>query len=298
MKKLFCLFAAAFMLTCVLCGCSKIKGKPDSSSGVSVPAETTLAPEGKAFFGKWEAYKALVYGEVYENEYAGFPISAVARLEVFEDNTAVFRDALNKRGKEVVYNYNWTLDEKSDTLHLVNRDDKLDCVIEQGQMIITYADYDDGTKMYLTRVNEFSDTTATTEAGLDKLDFSDYEKKWEAVEVKNGEEVFTETLGEYPVNAAFQLEIKPDNTAVMNIIGESQTYEWEAESKDQLYMWSGYEGFAVTLKDGELMLDDENGMVLRMKRVDKFTEYDFEAANELIPDDENIILNPEEEPTT
>ena len=63
-------------------------------------------------------------------------------------------------------------------------------------------------------------------------------------------------------------------------------------------MWSGYEGFAVTLKDGELMLDDENGMVLRMKRVDKFTEYDFEAANELIPDDENIILNPEEEPTT
>ena len=80
---------------------------------------------------------------------------------MFEDNTAVFRDALNKRGKEVVYNYNWTLDEKSDTLHLVNRDDKLDCVIEQGQMIITYADYDDGTKMYLTRVNEFSDTTAS-----------------------------------------------------------------------------------------------------------------------------------------
>ena len=108
-----------------------------------------------------------------------------------------------------------------------------------------------------------------------------------------GEEVYTDTLGDYPVNVSFQLEMKKDNTASMSILNSAQGYEWEPEKKTQLYMWNDMEGFAVTMQGNTLVLDNENAesrFVLKLKKVDEFTEYDFEAAANSIPD-ENIILD-------
>ena len=56
----------------------------------------------------------------------------------------------------------------------------------------------------------------------------------------------------------------------------------------------------MTVKDGKLIIDNENKeypFLLKMEKVDSFTEYDFNAVSENIPD-ENILLEPETEATT
>jgi hypothetical protein len=85
----------------------------------------------------------------------------------------------------------------------------------------------------------------------------------------------------------------------MSVFGEPQDYEWEPEKKEQLYMWSDYEGFVITFDGDTLVVDDEAGLVIKLKKVTEFDEYDFTSAVEEIPD-ENILLDPttEEEPTT
>lgn len=291
------------MFSGCLIGCSSKSKK--NNSGKTEPettstAEETTSPDnsGKPFLGKWESYKALVMGEMYETSYAGYPLSAVAQLEVREDNTATVNIALNPRGKTRVYNYTWDITEDQE-LHLKSPNDGYYCRIEQGQMIMKYAD-DDGTEIYLMLVNEFTNNETPTEAGLDKVDYSGFMGKWEAFEVSSDGEIYTDKLGEYPINVAFRLEMFDDKSSVMSIIGDPQTYEWAPEKKDQLYMWGDYEGFSIKLDDdGCLIVDDESNLRVKLKKVKDFTEYDFSAVSEQIPDEEDIILNPEEneEPT-
>ena len=264
------------------------------------PADNSAAP----FIGNWETYKVSVNGDIYETSYAGYPLSSVAKLVIKEDNTAEFRDNLNPRGKERILEYKWSItSDKSgdDVLHLLSPDDRFDCTVSQGEMTMINADMGDESDIYyLLPVSEFTVIERPTEAGLDKVDYSKFMGKWEACEVRMDEEVFSETLGDYPVNVSFQIEIKKDNTALMAILNESQPFEWEPEKKDQLYLWNDMEGFSMTIKNGQLVLDNENPespFVIKMKKVDKFTEYDFEAVADSIPD-ENIILDPEEEPET
>ena len=304
MKKIICFCLSAVLLAGIFCGCSDKKNTKSSSDGSSSETETTTSNEpidneGKQFLGKWESYKALVMGEEYETEYAGYPLSAVAKLEVKDDKTATMIVALNPHGKENTFDFAWSITniDGDDVLHLASPTDFYDCTIKQGQMLMRYGDYDDGTIIYLMKTNKFTVIERPTEEGLDKADYSGFMGRWEAVEVNMDGEIHDETLGEYPINAAFKLEVFEDNNAAMSIIGETSSYEWEPDKKDQLYMWRDYEGFTMKLNGDKLCLDDEKGMKITLEKVDKFTEYDFSAAPEEIPD-EDIILNPEEELTT
>ncbi|MCR4639934.1 hypothetical protein [Ruminococcus sp.] len=302
MKKIICFCLSAFLLAGTFCGCSDKKSKKSDkeSTTESTTAETTannepIDNEGKPFLGKWESYKALVMGEEYETEYAGYPLSAVAKLEVNEDKTATMIVALNPHGKENTFDFSWNITntDGEDVLHLASPTDFYDCTIKQGQMLMRYGDYDDGTIIYLMKTNEFTEIERPTEPGLDKADFSGFMGKWEAEEVTSDGTVYNDKLGEYPINAAFRLEVFEDNNAAMSIIGENSSYEWEPDKKDQLYMWRDYEGFTMKINDGKLYLDNEMGLKLRLKKVDKFSEYDFNVSPEDIPE-EDIILNPEE----
>lgn len=307
MKKIICFCLSAFLLAGTFCGCSDKKASKSSSTESATEnsdTETTtdgetVNNEGKQFLGKWESYKALVMGEEYEDEYAGYPLSAVAKLEVNDDKTATMIVALNPHGKENTFNFAWSItnDDGDDVLHLASPTDFYDCTIKQGQMLMRYGDYDDGTIIYLMKINQFTEIERPTEPDLDKADYSGFMGKWEAEEVNMDGEIHNDKLGEYPINAAFKLEVFEDNNAAMAIIGETSSYEWEPDKKDQLYMWRDYEGFTMKLINGKLCLDDEKGMKITLKKVDKFTEYDFSSSAEEIPD-EDIILNPEEEPTT
>ncbi|MBP5580049.1 MAG: hypothetical protein J6X56_11375 [Ruminococcus sp.] len=307
MKKIICFCLSAFLITGIFCGCSDTK-KPKSSTKESATEATTVETttsnepidnEGKQFLGKWESYKALVMDVEYETEYAGYPLSAVAKLEVNDDKTATMIVALNPHGKENTFNFSWFIEniDGDDVLHLASPTDFYDCTVKQGQMLMRYGDYDDGTIIYLMKTNQFTEIERPTEPGLDKADYSGFMGRWEAEEVNMEGEVHKDKLGEYPINAAFKLEVFKDNNAVMSIIGETSSYEWEPDKKDQLYMWRDYEGFTMKLNDGKLYLDDEKGMKIILKKVETFTEYDFSASPEEIPD-EDIILNPEEETTT
>lgn len=288
------------MFSGCICGCSSKKKKNTSNNGTT---ESSTAPEattikdnsGKPFIGKWESYKATVFGETYETEYAGYPLSAVAQLTVYDDLTADMIISLNPRGKARTYKYNWEVTE-DDELWLKSPDDGYFCRVEQGQMIMRYAD-DDGTEIFLMPVSEFTNNEAPTEAGLSNSDYKDFMGKWESFEIKMGEEVFTDKLGEYPINVAFRLELLDDNTSVMSVTGEPMTYEWSPDKKDQLYMWSDYEGFSVQMDGDVLIIDNENDLKAKLKRVDKFTDFDFSSVADQIPE-EDIILNPEEEEET
>ena len=314
MKKLICFGLSAVMMTALLCGCGdkKTSGKNTETTTENASSETTstetttevdmtpLDNLSAPFIGKWETYKVSVSGELYETSYAGYPLSSVAKLVIKPNNTAEYHDNLNPRGKERVINYNWSITSEksgSDILHLLSPDDRFDLQIEQGEMKMINPDMGEETDIYyLLPVSEFTVIEKTTEAGLDKVNYSKFMGKWEACEVTMGEEVHTDKLGDYPVNASFQLEMTKDRTASMNVLNESLSFEWEPEKKEQLYMWSDMEGFAITLKDGKLILDNENPespFIIKMKQVNKFTEYDFEAAANNIPD-EDIILESDE----
>lgn len=307
MRKLFTICTAAAIVSSCLSGCNTKKNTKTPvpttvNTTTAIPATTEAADNsGKQFLGKWESYKAIVFGEEYETEYAGYPLSAVAKLEIFDDHTATMIVALNPHGKERSYDYTWdiTNEDGVDILHLRNPDDPYDCKIEQGQMIMTYANIDEDTEIFLMPQSEFSAPQKTTEAGLDKADFSKFMGKWESFEVTSDGETYTDKLGEYPVNVSFRLEIKNDHTTEMSVFGEPQEYEWEPEKKEQLYMWSDYEGFVITFDGDTLVVDDESGLVIKLKKVTDFDEYDFTSAVEEIPE-ENILLDPttEEEPTT
>ncbi|SFW26909.1 hypothetical protein [Ruminococcus flavefaciens] len=306
MKKIICFCLSAFLLAGTFCGCSdkKPRGSAKESATESATAEATtnnepVDNEGKQFLGKWESYKALVMDVEYETEYAGYPLSAVAKLEVNDDKTATMIVALNPHGKENTFNFSWNITniDGDDVLHLASPTDFYDCTIKQGQMLMRYGDYDDGTIIYLMKTNKFTEIERPTEPGLDKADFSGFMGRWEAEEVTSDGTVYTDKLGEYPINAAFRLEVFEDNNAVMSIIGENSSYEWEPDKKDQLYMWRDYEGFTMKITDGKLYLDNENGLKIRLKKVEKFSEYDFNVTPEDIPE-EDIILNPEEETET
>lgn len=303
MKKLICFCAAAALMAGCICGCSNKTGKTSQSTNTTEAStteasseNTTVTNDVRKFLGKWESYKATVGGVDYETDYSGYPLSAVMKLEIFEDNTAHITTALNPRGKERTsdyYKWNITSMEGNDVLHVVSPDDRYDCRIEQGQMIVRYADYDDGTEIFLFSVDKFSEPQSTTEAGLDKVDYSAYFGKWESEEVTSYGETYTETMGDYPVNVAFRFELNDDNSAVLSIFGEPLDYQWEAQKKDELYMWNDYEGFAITLNDGILTLDSETGLVIKLHSVEEFSDYDFSAAADSAPDDD-AILNPEE----
>ncbi|WP_141630202.1 hypothetical protein [Ruminococcus flavefaciens] len=307
MKKLICFCMTAALFSGCIFSCSS--KKPGKGSNVSEPAETTAATTeavpanntAKPFLGKWEAYKVFVNDETYETTYEGFSIPRLMKLEVFDDNTAKITTALNPHGKDKVEDFKWNITSSNgiDTLHVATPDDRYDCTVEQGQMIMKYANFDDGSLYYLMPVSEFSPTESTTEAGLDNVDFSSYMGRWESDEIISEDGDFTDTIGEYPVNVAFRLELFDDNTSVMSVFGEPITYQWEAETKEKLYMWDYYEGFVIKKDGDKLVIDNEQGVVAKLHKVDEFTEYDFAYADGSAPD-ENIILNPEgeEEPTT
>ena len=305
MRKIFTFCTAAAILTSCLSGCNtkKTTKKPEPatvSTTTTVPPATEVQDNaGKHFLGKWESYKAIVLGQEYETEYAGYPLSAVAKVEIFEDHTATMIVALNPHGKERTYDYSWdvTNEDGVEILHLRNPDDPYDCKLEQGQMVMTYANIEEDTQIFLMPQSEFSKQEKATEPGLENADFSSFMGKWESYEVTSDGQTFTDKLGEYPINAAFRLEVFEDNNAVMSIIGENSSYEWEPDKKDQLYMWRDYEGFTMKITDGKLYLDNENGLKIRLKKVEKFSEYDFNVTPEDIPE-EDIILNPEEETET
>lgn len=288
------------MFSGCICGCTSKKKKNIPNNGTtesSTAAEATTVADNssKPFLGKWESYKATVFGETYETEYAGYPLSAVAQLTVYDDLNADMIISLNPRGKARTYKYTWEITE-NDELWLKSPDDGYFCRIEQGQMIMRYAD-DDGTEIFLMPVSEFTNNETPTEAGLSNADYKDFMGKWEAIEVKSDGETYTEKLGEYPINSAFRLELLDDNTAVMSIIGDPMTYEWSPDKKEQMYMWSDYEGFSIKLENGILIVDDEANLKVRFKKVDKFEDFDFSSVAEQVPE-EDIILNPEEEEET
>ena len=306
MRKIFTFCTAAAILTSCLSGCNtkKTTKKPEPatvSTTTTVPPATEVQDNaGKHFLGKWESYKAIVLGQEYETEYAGYPLSAVAKVEIFEDHTATMIVALNPHGKERTYDYSWdvTNEDGVEILHLRNPDDPYDCKLEQGQMVMTYANIEEDTQIFLMPQSEFSKQEKATEPGLDNADFSSFMGKWESYEVTSDGQTFTDKLGEYPVNVSFRLEIKKDNTTEMSVFGEPQDYEWEPEKKDQLYMWGDYEGFVIKQEGDEIIVDDEAGLVIKMKKVSEFSEFDFTSAVEEIPD-ENILLDPTtEEPAT
>ncbi|WP_295066920.1 hypothetical protein [Ruminococcus sp.] len=300
MKKIICFCLAAAMFSGCICGCSNKKKKNTSNNGTT---ESTTSPEAttipdnsaKPFIGKWESYKATVFGETYETEYAGYPLSAVAQLTVYDDLTADMDISLNPRGKARTYKYNWEVTEDSE-LWLKSPDDGYYCRIEQGQMIMRYAD-DDGTEIFLMPVSEFTNNETPTEAGLSNADYKDFMGKWEAIEVKSDGETYTEKLGAYPINAAFRLELFDDNTSAMSIIGEPMSYEWSPDKKGQMYMWGDYEGFSIKMEGDTLIVDDESNLKVKFKKVDKFEDFDFSSVAEQVPE-EDIILNPEEEEET
>ena len=300
MKKTFCFCMAAALAVCS-CGCSSVKKSKVSSSELVEESTAYINNTARKFIGKWESYKAEIMGESYEEDYAGFPLSAVMKLEIFEDNTATISNALNPRGKESnagEYKWNITSDGNTDTLHILSEDDRYDCTIEQGQMIVTYGDADSGTQLFLLKTDKFTEPESTTEAGLDKVDFSRFIGKWESEEVTSDDVTYDDMLGEYPVNVGFMLEIKSDNTASMSLFGEELDYSWEPEKKDQLYMWGDYEGFTMNMEDEKLIINDENGLIVKLHKVDEFTEYDFSAAADSVPDDDIILYPPAPEATT
>ena len=312
MRQTICFCLSAVLLAGAFGGCDNKKKTHNDNDGQSVTENVTTTAlntenidnTGKQFLGKWETYKVKVNGEIYETFYENYLLSSVCRLEITDDNKAKYYDNLNPHGKERVMEYNWgiTVDEDgNDVLHMRSPDESFDCTVSQGEMIMTTPYYGDEADIYyLLPVSEFTVVETTTEAGLDKVDYSKFIGKWEASEITMGEEVYTENLGDYPVNVSFQLEMNKDNTASMSILNSSQSYKWEPEKKEQLYLWNDMEGFVMTIKGGTLVLDNENSesrFILKMKKVDQFTEYDFEAAANDIPD-ENILLEPEEETTT
>ncbi|SHM11283.1 hypothetical protein [Ruminococcus flavefaciens] len=300
MKKIICFCLAAAMFSGCIIGCSSKKKKNDPNNGTtesSTSPETTTITDnsGKPFLGKWESYKATVLGETYETTYAGFPLSAVAQLEVSEDGTAVVDISLNPRGKARSYNYSWEVTE-DDELWLKSPDDGYFCRMEQGQMIMRYAD-DDGTEIFLMPVSEFTNNETPTEAGLDNDDYKDFMGKWESFEVRSDGVTYTDKLGEYPVDVAFRLELFDDNTSTMAVIGDPMSYEWAPEKKGQMYMWGDFEGFSVKLENGILTVDDEANLRVKFKKVDKFRDFDFSSVADQMPE-ENIILDPEDEEVT
>ena len=300
MKKTFCFCMAAVLAVCT-CGCSSVKKSKVSSSELVVESTAPVNNTARKFIGKWESYKAEIMGESYEEDYAGFPLSAVMKLEILEDNTATISNALNPRGKESnasEYKWNITSDGNTDTLHILSEDERYDCIVDQGQMIVTYGESDSGTQLFLLKTDKFTEPESTTEAGLDKVDFSGFMGKWESEEVTSDGVTYTDMLGEYPVNVSFMLEVKSDNTASMNLFGEEIDYSWEPEKKDQLYMWGDYEGFTMNMEDGKLVINDENGLIVKLHKVDEFTEYDFSAAADAVPDDDIILYPPAPEETT
>ena len=304
MKKLFCYCMTAALIAGCSFGCSgKGSGKNSSSSAVSEPVSesTVVNNAARPFLGKWEAYKAFVLDEEYEDEYAGYPLSALMKLEIFEDHTAAITTATNPRRKDYTndyYKWNITTEDGNDTLHINSPEDNYDCRIEQGQLIVTYTDANDGSVIYLLPVDKFSENQSTTEAGLDKVDFSGYYGKWESEEATAEGETYTETMGDYPINVAFRLELRGDSSATLSVFGESMDYEWEPDKKDELYMWDDYEGFSIKTDGDRLVLDNEYGLVIKLRKVEEFEDYDFSAAADSAPDDGAILYPEEPEETT
>lgn len=296
MKKLFYLFLTAVMLAGCLTGCKSVKkaSTPGVSSQINTADDTPADNTSKPFLGKWETYKAYVNDQYYETEYVGYPMPALMKIEVFDDKNAEITTALNPHHKDVTESYKWyiTTENGCDTLHIVSPDDRYACLIEQGQMTVRYADYDDGTIIYLNKVSEFTPSAPEKDKEAENADFSSYMGRWQSEEITIDGETYTDKVGEYPVEVSFRMELFEDNTCVMNIFGDPVTYEWDTETKDNLYMWTTYEGFVIKKEGSNLIIDNENGIIVKFHKVSEFTDYDFTAAADSAPD-EDIILYPE-----
>lgn len=274
MKKLIICAAAAVLAICAA-GCENKNNTPDESSA---PAETTTAAEPSEattndpiikFLGKWEAVKAASAGQIIEDNYYGYPFSAVAKLEIFDNNIAEFRSALNSHGKETVHEYAWTLENGE--LILEDNMGRLKCSLRQGQLVMTAADTEGASEIFLLSVNEFTSTSEPPPEYLSSMSFEQFEGKWESFEINADDTVYTDYIGEYKVNSAFRLEIYPDRTAALLLFGSLVEYQWEPESENQLYLWNEGEGFTATLEDDVLLFDNEDNLQVKMHLVDEYS---------------------------
>lgn len=274
MKKLIMCTAAAVLALCAA-GCEKQKTDAPESSAIT---ETTAAIETtepgtentvKVYLGKWEAIKAVSGDTMMEDSYNGYPFSAVAMLEIFSDHTAELRSALNSRGKESVHTYAWTMEDGD--IILDDGAERLKCTLRMGQLIMSAAESEGASEIYLLSVNEFSSKHEPLPEHLSSLSFEEFQCKWESFEIKADDVVYTDYIGDYKVNSAFRLEIYSDRTAKLLIFGSSVKYQWEPESENQLYLWNEGEGFAATLEDDVLLLDNENNLQVKMQSVEEYS---------------------------
>ncbi len=174
------------------------------------------------------------------------------------------------------------------------------CKIKNGTLMISDGM---GLKIYFTMTDEFKDIDYT-----EFRDFADLEPdgyipssadffaetaevtaedivgKWECTFYSADGESFEGELYGMPLNALFQMEINADNTLSMRVGGsdadaEVTDYKWEIDEKGRilLYYADDSEFQAVAEMNGGELFIEEGTDAMHYKKVDKFTEFDWDS---------------------
>ncbi len=110
--------------------------------------------------------------------------------------------------------------------------------------------------------------------------------KWECKEMNmEGMTISDEFMG-IPVAVMAQMELKDDKTGTVSSVGEeAESFEWEVKDDDTII--ATLDGEEVEFKkDGDLITMEIDGAKTVLTKVDKFTEFDASALEDLgdVPD--------------
>jgi len=146
-----------------------------------------------------------------------------------------------------------------------------------------------------TDSDEEEGTQVETKPAYDgEVDESLFLGKWEADKLVDGEEELSDMSSivgaEIPVAVVYQFEFKEDGTVGMadsfmslasSMSGEEvdmPEYTWTITGEDEIQVYCEEENEVIffTLKDDMLVSEDDDGMSIYLKKVDEFTEFDYD----------------------
>lgn len=312
MKKLTALIPVILAVVMTMFGCSETThvnadiGKepptaatvmytmPDIEGEAVTTAEPTTTeepatepPVESGYIGKWEASRLSFDGDTYTDDVDGVPIGYYFRLEINDDESAVF----SGYGYDELTAERYTWSVKDGTLKLTSRGgDKLEAAIVNGALILSDSN-DESLYVYMKKVSEFTSFDIESYKA-DKLAESELiaasEGKWAASAYKeDGTERYE---FDKPLDVLYQLEVSSDKTADLYVDGEKIecTLSYGGDGTLTVNDINGeYQQMSIETSAGSLILT-EGSTVITFDKVKKFPTYD--------PDEQTTATQPETDP--
>ena len=254
-----------------------------SAADVSSQAAEPVKFDG-SFTGKWELEEMTTSGVTVKGNMFGIPVAVLFQFDFKDDGTVEMMQS--DYGKDIKRStLNWKSADNGLSIIGADGSSTMDFTLEGDRLVYNR---EGSSCIKLVKVNEFTtyDPSVNSEADstpADSLSEADVLGKWELEEMSSGDLTLKGDMLGVPVAIMFQFEFKSDGTGSLvrsDVDGDTDNDNivWFVGGDILTVKFADDDFVEFSYKNGLLVSDiEEDGetLTIKIKKVDKFTTYDF-----------------------